>query len=116
MHVPKKYFHDKTVLALLSINAALFVLAVANVLLSVDTELKSVSIVSYRASRAIQVSGPTSDLYQFALFSVIVTVLTVLLSIKLYALRRHLSISVLGLNVISLILCMVIFNALLRTL
>lgn len=116
MHIPKKYFHDKSVLALLGVNAALFVLAVSNVLFNVDTNLNSVSIISYRSSRAIQVSGPTSDLYQFAFFALIVTVVTVLLSVKLYPLRRHLAVSLLGLNIVTMVLCLVIFNALLRTL
>ena len=116
MKIPKKYFHDKVVLALLGANGALFFLAVANVLLNVDTQLNSVSIVSYRSNRAIQLSGPSSQLYEFAFFALIVTALMVFLSIKLYSHRRHLAVSLLGLNVISLVLCMVVFNALTRTL
>lgn len=116
MIVPKNYFHDKSVLGLLGLNAALFVLAATNILLNVDTDLNTVSIVSYRSSRAIQTSGPTSSLYEFALFALIVTVVSVALSVRLYSHRRHLSVSLLGLNVISLILCMVVFNALTRTL
>ncbi len=116
MKISKHYYHDKSVLALLGANAALFLLAVSNVLLNVDTELSETSIVSYRSSRGIQVSGPTSDLYQFAIFAVIVTGISVFLSMKLYTHRRHLAVSLLGLNVITLILCLVVFNALTRTL
>ncbi len=116
MKISSKYYHDKSILALLSVNAALFVLAVSNVLLNVDTELSDTSIISYRSSRGIQVSGPTSDLYQFAIFALIVTAFCFALSIKLYSHRRHLAISILGLNVITLILCLVVFNALTRTL
>lgn len=115
MNIPKKYFHDKSVLGLIGLNAALFVLTIANVLLNVDTELNSVSIISYRSSRAIQTSGPTSSLYEFAFFAVVVTVVSMLLSIKLYSHRKHLAISVLGLNVVSLMLALVVFNALTRT-
>ena len=113
--IPKNYFQDKSVLALISANGALLLVAIANVLFNVDTE-NNVSIVSYRQSRAIQVSGPTSDLYQFAIFALLVTVVSTALSIKLYAHRRHLSLSILGLNIVSLILCVVVFNALTRTL
>lgn len=116
MTISKHYYHDKSVLALLGANAALFLLAISNVLLNVDTELSDTSIISYRSSRGIQVSGPTSDLYQFALFAVVVTAITIFLSIKLFSHRRHLAISILGLNVITLILCLVVFNALTRTL
>jgi len=116
MKIPTHYFQDKSVLALLGANGALFLLAVANVMLNVDTELNSVSIVTYRSSRAIQVSGPTSALYQFAIFALIITGISLFLSLKLYKHRRHLSVSILGLNVVSLTLCLVVFNALTRTL
>ncbi len=115
MHIPKNYFHDKSILGLLGLNAALLVLSVSNVLLNVDTELNSVSIINFRSSRAIQTSGPTSSLYEFALFALIVTVVSTILSIKLYSHRKHLAIGVLGLNVVSLLLCLVVFNALTRT-
>jgi len=113
--IPKNYFNDKAILALISVNGALLLIAVANVLFNVDTE-NDVSIISYRQSRAIQVSGPTSDLYQFALFALLVTIVSAVLSVKFYAHRRHLSISLLGLNIVSLALCLVVFNALTRTL
>lgn len=115
MHIPKNYFKDKTVLGLLSANAALFVLTVGYILLSVDTEASGVSIVSFRSNRAIQTSGPTTDLYHFALFAVIVTAVMTFLSVRLYGHRRHLAISLLGLNIISLVLCSVVFNALTLT-
>jgi hypothetical protein len=104
------------VLSLLAVNAALFLLAVSNVLLNVDTEASDTSIVSYRSSRGIQVSGATSELFQFAIFAFIVTGFSIALSVKLYSHRRHLAVSILGLNVITLILCLVVFNALTRTL
>jgi hypothetical protein len=116
MKISKHYYHDKSVLSLLAVNAAFFLLAVSNVLLNVDTEASDTSIISYRSSRGIQVSGPTSDLFQFAIFALIVTTFSVILSIKLYSHRRHLAVSILGLNVITLILCLVVFNALTRTL
>ncbi len=116
MHIPKHFFKDKTVLALLGANGALLLLAVSNVMLNVDTSLNNVSIVSYRSSRAIQVSGPTSDLYQFAIFALIVTIMSVMLSIKLYTHRKHFAVSLLGLNIILLVLSLVVFNALTRTL
>jgi hypothetical protein len=116
MKITKNYYHDKSVLSLLAVNAGLFLLTVSNVLLNVDTEASDTSIISYRSSRGIQLSGPTSDLYQFAFFAIIVTAFSIALSIKLYSHRRHLAISILGLNVITLLLCLVVFNALTRTL
>jgi hypothetical protein len=115
LKIPKNYFHDKSILTLISANGALLLVAVASVLFNVDSE-NNVSIISYRQSRAIQVSGPTSDLYQFAIFALVVTLVSAVLSVKFYAHRRHLSISILGLNIVSLMLCLVVFNALTRTL
>ena len=117
MKVPKKYIHDSTALALLATNSALFLLATLGVLLGVDNDENPTSIVAYRATTKIgQISGPTSELYQFAIFAVIVTVGSVVLSMKLYSRRRQLAIGVLGLNVLLLVLSIIIFNSLTRTL
>ena len=116
MRVPKNYFHDRYVLALVGANAALFLLVFIGVILSIDSNENPTSIVAYRDTAKIgQISGPTTDLYQFAFFGLIVTVASVLLSIKLYNLRRHLSVGILGLNILLLVLTIVVFNAL-RTL
>jgi len=116
MNISKHYYHDKSVLSLLAANAGLFLITISNVLLNVDTEASDTSIISYRSSRGIQISGPTSELYQFAMFALIMTIFSIILSIKLYSHRRHLAVSILGLNIITLILCLVVFNALTRTL
>ena len=117
MKVTKKYFHDSTALALLATNSALFLLATIGVLLGVDSGDNPTSIVAYRATTKIgQISGPTSELYQFAIFAVIVTVGSVILSMKLYSHRRHLAIGILGLNTLLLIMSIIIFNSLTRTL
>ena len=117
MHIPKHYFHDRSVLALIGANAALFLLSTIYVLLGVNPDENPTSIVAYRDTTRIgQISGPTSDLYQFALFALIVTVASVMLSIKLYAHRRHLSVGILGMNTLLLVMTIIIFNALTRTL
>lgn len=116
MKFPTSYFRDRSVLALLSFNAAMFTLTIINVLFNVDTELDSISIISFRANRVVQESGPTSDLYQFAFFALLVTVIMVALSVRLHHRRRRLAASLLGLNIVTLVLCLVVFNALTRTL
>lgn len=117
MHIPKHYFHDRSVLALIGANAALALLSISSVLLGVQSEENPTSIVAYRDTTKIgQISGPTNDLYQFALFALIVTTASYILSIKLYAHRRHLAVGILGLNTLLLVLCIIIFNALTRTL
>ena len=117
MHIPKNYFHDRSVLALVGANLALFALSTLSVLLGVDAGENPTSIIAYRDTTKIgQISGPTSDLYQFALFALIVTVGTLSLSIKLYVHRRHLAVGILGMNSLLLVMTIIIFNALTRTL
>lgn len=117
MKVPAHYFHDRSILALVGADAALFLLTAISVLLGVNTDENPTSIVSYRDTTKVgQISGPTSDLYQFAFFACIVTVVSIMLSMKLYTHRRHLSVGILGLNGLLLVLTIVIFNALTRTL
>lgn len=117
MHIPKNYFHDKSVLALVGANSALFLLATLSVLLGVDVDENPTSIVAYRDTTKIgQFTGSTSELYQFAIFALIVTVVSITLSLKLYAHRRHLSVGILALNTLLLVMTIIIFNTLNRTL
>lgn len=117
MHIPKNYFHDRSVLVLFAANAAFFLLATVSVLLGVNTDENPTSIVGYRdTARVGQVSGPTSDLYQFAVFAVIVYTATSVLSLKLYTHRRHLSVGVLAMGLLLLVMTIIIFNALTQTL
>ncbi len=113
MHIPKKYFHDRSVLGLLGANAAFFLLSVITVLLGVSSNENVTSIVAYRETSKIgQIQGANSDLYQFAMFAVVVTVASVLLSLKLYIHRRHLAVGVLALNILLLVMDIIIFSAL----
>ena len=117
MKIPKHYLHDRPVLALLAANAALFLLSFFSVLLGVKPDENPTSIVAYRGtSRIGQISGPTSDLYQFAIFAVIVLVASVVMSMKLYTRRKHLSIGILAMNILLLLMSIIIFNALTTTL
>ncbi len=117
MKIPKHYFHDRSVLSLLGANLALFLLSFLGVILGVNPNENPTSIIAYRDTTRIgQISGPTGDLYQFAFFAVIVTVTAVVLSMKLYVHRKHLSVGILGMNTLLLVMSIIIFNALTRTL
>ena len=114
---PKNYFRDRHVLALVGANLALFVLTVLNVLLNVNPDENPTSIVAYRDTTKIgQISGSTTELYQFALFATIVTVASIVLSMKLYNHRKHLAVGILALCILLLVMTLIIFNALTRTL
>jgi hypothetical protein len=115
--IPKNYFHDRHVLSLVGADLALFLLATLNVLLNVKPDENPTSIVAYRDTTKIgQISGATTELYQFAVFALIVTVASIVLSMKLYAHRRHLAVGILGMCLLLLVLSIIIFNALTKTL
>lgn len=109
--IPKSYYHSRTVLALLSVNAAMLLLTLF-VTLQVDGE-NSRSVIQYRAGLLDSITrGETAYLYNFALYAVIVTLVSVALSIRLYTHRHRLAVSVLGGNLLLLLLAVVVFNAL----
>lgn len=114
MHIPKHYFHDKSILSLLATNGSFSLVIIIYVFLKVSNlnEQTSVSITSYRSNLSIQTSGSTSTLYEFALYAFLVTVFTVALSVKLYSHRKNLATGLLALNIVSLVLCFFVFRAL----
>lgn len=117
LKVPKHYFRDRAVLALVSLNVALFVLALLNILFGVDADENPTSIVAYRDTTQYgQISGATTNLYQFGVFVTLVTLISIILSVKLYSHRKYLSIGILGMNLLLLLMSVIIFNALTRTL
>lgn len=115
MHIPKQYFHNKTVLALIALNAALTVIALVNVMIGVSNDTSPSRTIIFRSSQSFQAAGAPSYLYNFAIFALIITTISTILSIKLYSHRKHLAVSVLGLNTVSLAMTLVVFNALMRT-
>lgn len=109
--IPKSYYHSRTVLALLSMNAAMLVLTLF-ITLQVDSE-NARSVIQYRAGLLDAITrGETSYLYNFALYSVIVTFVSVALSVRLFTHRHRLAVAVLGGNLVLLLLAIVVFNAL----
>lgn len=115
MHIPKHFFHDRTVLILLGVNTLLVLFVVLFILLKIDPAQGSTHIVQYRSNLGISrfKSGSITEFRTFALFAVIQYTFSWLLSIKLYVHRRHLSLAILGLTTFLLILSGVVCNALL---
>jgi len=112
LHIPRNYFRDKRGLFLLAINAGLYILATGYILLNVDSGLNKVSITEYRSNWVTQVSGPTSDLYQFAYFAFVIFMGMTVLSIRYYEKRRHTSLAALFFCAVVMLFSIVVFNAL----
>lgn len=106
MELPKKYLHDKVVLVLITAMAILLVIGVSLVLLRFDVSKNPTTIVAYRPniSGSSYISGKPIDIYSLALFMVVISVAAVVLSARLYHLRKYLSVFILASTVFLLIL------------
>jgi hypothetical protein len=110
----KKYFHDRFVLLLLSVNAFLTVLAVLTVLLRLQGGGEGF-IVQYRANLGVSAfqPGDLSGILMFIVFAVVVLVVHSALSYKAYPIQRQLSLLVLALGTLLLGLSIIVSQALL---
>ena len=116
MPIPKKFLHDKFILLLVTANAFLAFLCIVLVLLRIGGgQGSSGYIVQYRAGIGISAFKPGSvtELLSFMVFSVVVFVVNLALSIKVYELRRELTIVILSLGILLLLLATIVSNALL---
>jgi hypothetical protein len=116
MHIPKKYFHDKIVLLLVSANVFLAFLVTAIVLLRAGLgQGVDGYIVEYRANLGLSAfqKGNVLPILSFILFAVVTMVVNITLSVRTYALRRELSLTILGLGALVLLLAVIVSNALL---
>lgn len=110
----KKYFHDRLVLLLLSINAFLALLAVLSVLFRLQGGGEGF-IVEYRANLGISAfkPGDLGNILVFIAYALIVLLVHAGLSYRAYHIRRQLSLLVLALGTLLLGLCVIVSNALL---
>lgn len=116
MHIPKKYLHDKFVLLLVSINVFLAFLCVVLVLLRAGLgQGVDGYIVGYRANLGISAfqKGDVIPILSFIVFALVTLAINLVLSIRIYHLRRALSLTVLGLGTLVLLLAVIVSNALL---
>jgi hypothetical protein len=115
MTIPKKYFHDRLILLLLSINVFLAFLASLWVLFKLDSGRSAGYIVQYRSSLGISAlkTGNSSELIAFIGFAAMVLVVHFALSVRTYSIKREVSLVVLGFGILLLILSIIVSNALL---
>jgi hypothetical protein len=113
--VPKRYIHDRLVLLLLTANTFFAVLTAVWILLRLDSSRHEGYIVQYRPSLGLSAfyKGDNVGILSFAAFSMFVLAFHTLLSIKVYGIRRHLALVILGMGLLLILLSLVISNALL---
>ena len=114
MDLPKKFSHDRAVLALITLVSALLVIGVSLVLLRFDVSKNPTTIVGYRpnVSGSAYLSGKPIDIYAIALFMIVTAVGSVILSARVYSIRQALSTFILASAAFLLIMATIVANAL----
>jgi hypothetical protein len=115
MHIPKNYLHDRVILLLLSVNTFLALLGSILVLLRLDTGRPDGYIVQYRANLGLSAfkSGDATTLIGFIIFAGLVLALHTALSMRVYPIRRNVSVAVLAMGLLLLSVSLIVGNALL---
>ncbi|MGI9028094.1 MAG: hypothetical protein ACR2FM_04635 [Candidatus Saccharimonadales bacterium] len=111
----KKYFHDRFVLLMLTINIFLTFVAVAIILLRLGDTGNSY-IQAYRSNLGFNQyqAGGVEQIISFAVFAVAVLVGQFVISLRFHSIRRHVSWSVMMLATLLLVLTLIISNSLLQ--
>lgn len=112
---PKRFFHNKLILLLLSLNALLVLLIAILVLIRLDSSHTGGYIVQYRSNLGLSAfsRGGVIDLLSFVAFAVVIFGLHLFLSLKVYQIRHQLSLVIQGMGLILLVLTLIVSNALL---
>lgn len=115
MEIPKKYFHDKPVLAVLSANLFLSLLSIITILLRLTTNTAEVFTVQYRENLGLNgyQAGTVIDILLFIAFAVVIMFVCISLSLRVYDMKRQLAVIVLGMGTLLLLLTLIVSNALL---
>lgn len=113
--IPKNYFHDRIVLLLLSINTFITLLGSVLILLRLNSSHPESYIVQYRSNLGLDAftRGNSVPILSFMVFSVAILVFHTILSKRVYHLRRHFSLAILGLASLLLVISVIVSNALL---
>lgn len=116
MQIPKKYFHDRVVLLLLTVNTFLALLGSVLIILNIDLNRPDGYIVQYRANLGLSAykAGDVSVIVSFMAFMLLVVCFHWILSMKMYAHRRNFAVALLGLGTVLLVVATFVSNALLE--
>lgn len=98
MATPKKYTHDRTVLLLLSANIFLASLVAVLVALALTGSADKALTIEHRPHLGLNANRVASglDMASLVVFPLLIAAAHTVLSVKVYPIRRHLSVVVLG--------------------
>lgn len=114
MELPKKFLHDRIVLVLITLIAIFVVIGISVVLLRFDISKNPTTIVAYRPniSGSSYQSGKPIDIYSLAVYVAVTAIAAVVLSARVYTVKRAVSLFILSSTVFLLILVTIVSNAL----
>jgi hypothetical protein len=120
MQTPKKYFHDKLVLLLLSVLVFLAITAVISIVLRLGSgQGISDYYIEYRQGPSHSARGdfsPTGDVWailNFIWFTIFTLAISFILSARTYTIKREISVVILALGVLLLLLTCIVSYVLL---
>jgi len=115
MTIPSRYFHNRSILLLLIINTILLTIGVVLILFRIDSSRGGNYIVEYRANSGIDQYkvGQSGDIISFIVFLFINVILFTLISLRTFAIRRHVAVVCLVLSALLSLLTIIVSNALL---
>ena len=114
MEQSKKFLHDRLVLLLITIIAVLVVIGVSIVLLRFDVSRNPTTVVAYRpnVSGTQYISGKPIDIYSIALFMLLISAAAIIISSRIYEVKKPAAMFLLSSTVFLLILSAVVANSL----
>ena len=115
MPISQKYLHDRLVLALVSVTIFLALVCAVLVLLRFGAESGASYIIQYRANLGLSAfqTGDAVNILSFILFAALIATMNIMLSVRIYKVKRELAITVLALGILLLVLAIIVSNALL---
>jgi hypothetical protein len=111
----KKYFHDRFVLLMLTINSFLALFITASILLRLG-DTSDVYIKSYRENLGLNgyEAGGLGQILSFIIFAGFILIMQFALSLRIYHLRKQVAWAVMILGGVLLLLSLIVSNALLE--
>jgi hypothetical protein len=116
MHIPKKYLRDRTILFLVTVNIFLSLLCTVIILLNIGRKGDSLRLTEYRQNLGLSgyhYSTSNTAYLSFIIFALLVATFHILLSIRVYSIRRQFAVAILAMGLLLLTISIIVSNTLL---
>lgn len=115
MTIPSRYFHSRSILLMLIINSVLVLIGCLLIFFRLDSGTSVNYIVEYRANLGIgeYEIGSALDIALFAIFLLMNFGLSILISLRVFMVRKNVAVMILVISVLLSLLTIIVSNALL---